>query len=333
MPKIPSVLDHYDDNGAFLRKVFEGKEVPEIIKTAVDLSSSLSRNNEDYALSVDTGRGVEHRFPIIDAGNTLSSALYFEEMGGDLPQELQKEAASALNIALVSFGFTPTENLVKTANLNFEIGYSGEGMETDRSLENLFGFDQKNDSMEVIKDAFGNVSPRGKRRLMLQVKEAGLLEHLSEEVVDYSRDQVGSDIGLGLDLRKLAVIDPEASIELDNLKKKSASADPEELVAALEAFDRSHKVTHLYGSIVPDPYATVYGTTIEKTASTEEAVSLFGKEYTSEQVNDFAEASLDSVSDAFGDSFANQFKDDPINVLSSLPVTHQKALARMIDGN
>ena len=197
MVNIPSVLDHYDDGGLFLREVFDGKKVPEIIKSAADLSSTLTRNSEDYALTVSTEDGIAHRYPIVDAGNTLASALYFEKKSSALTPVQQKETAQALSEALKGFGFTPPEEIEKTASL--ELGYSGPGMETDRSLEDLFGV-SKNDPMEVMKGSFDDVSPRGKRKLMMQVKEAGLMEHLSDELSDYSREETGSDLALGGDL-------------------------------------------------------------------------------------------------------------------------------------
>jgi len=326
---LPKVVDHYDDSGAFLRESIEGNEVPEVIKTAADLSKNASKNDSDYALVVDTLGGREHRYPVVDAGNTLASAMYLSKVASALPAELQKTAAEKINAALKVFGFTPTESLEKIASI--ELGFSGPGMETDRSLESLFGVSQ-GDPTEVVKDAFDTASPRGKRRLMMQVKEAGLLEHLSDELTDYAREEVGSDFNTGLDLRKIASLSAQATMELDAIKEKVASASPEDLVEDLTDFDIRHEVTHLYGKSILDPYATVFGTSVEKTAGVSDGLEIDGVSYSSEDVNKFAENQSDTLTDVFGEDFVGQFKEDPVNVLGSLPITHKKAIARMIDG-
>ena len=170
MKKIAKILDHYDDGGLLLRRTFSERGMPPVIKTAADLSTPSSRNGEDYAACVSTPSGAQYRYPCADAGNTLMSAVYFAEYGHQLGDELQKEAAQKLNNALVSFGFTPPDELSKTAAM--ELGYSGEA--EDRGLEALFVFSGADDPLEIVEGAFDTCSPRGKRRIMLQVKEAGL---------------------------------------------------------------------------------------------------------------------------------------------------------------
>jgi len=328
MNKLAKVLDHYDDGGLLLRKLFAERGMPSVIKTAADLSNNTRKNDTDYAVCVGTSSGRQFRYPCTDAGNTLASAVYFGEYGDSLPDDIRKEAATRLNGALASFGFTPPDELTKTAAM--ELGFSGEG--DDMALEKLFGFAGKDDPFEIVEDAFNNCSPRGKRRIMMQVKEAGLAdETFSRELMDYSRDEVGSDFEMALDTRKLCAIDPEATDELSALKEKKASVSPDDLAAELAAFDVRHGITHLYGSVIPDPYASVLGTSIEKSASVSRPVEIDGREYDNETISAFAENSADRVTGAFGDDFTEQFLSDPSGVLSSLPITHKQAIARMID--
>jgi len=328
MKELPAVLDHYDDGGLLLRKEFSEKGIPPIVKVAADLSQNTTPKDGDYALVVDTGRGKAHKLPIVDAGNTIASAMYFSAHGDALPEELQKEAAQKLSTALTAFGFTPPETLCKTAAL--DLGYSGEAQ--DRSLEELFGVTE-NDQYEVVKDAFTACSPRGKRRLMLQVKEAGVFNDLfSDDMADYSRAELGSDFSLGIDTRKLAVMEADGIAELEALLVKSASADVDQLAEDIADFDIRHGITGLYNKVIPDPYQTVFGTSVEKNASADQPFEINGREYTADTVAHWTQnGGSERLTDSFGEGFSEQFSADPASVLSSLPVTHKQAIARMID--
>lgn len=321
-------LDQYDDNGLFLRKELGSKPVPYVIKTAADLSSTVTHNEEDYALVVETPMGREYRYPCVDAGNTLASAMYFSEYGGGLPQEEQVKVAQNLNNALLSFGFTPPEVLTKTASL--ELGYSDHA--DNMSLESLFGVGPS-DQYEVIEDAFNGCSPRGKRRLLLQVKEASAHLELPQHMQDYASESLGSDLKMSLDLRKLVVMDPAASEQLDSLLEKSAGVDVDSLASALYEFDIEQGITHLYNNLIPDPYASVLGTSIEKTAQAggDEVVEVGGREYSNSDLQAYAESSNNRLGEVFGEDFSQQFSEDPLNVFKSLPVTHRQAIAGMIN--
>lgn len=329
MASFSNVYDQYDDDGLFLRKELGERGVPAIIKIAANLSGASVKHEDDYAVSFDVDGVTEHRYPIVDAGNTVASAMYFTEYGHGLPEGLQKEAAAKLNQALVSFGFTPPEELTKTAAI--EVGYSGEG--EDMSLEKLFGFTgSAEDDMELLEGAFDGLTPRGKRRLALQVKEGSA--NMPESLSDYASNTIGSDFGLGMDTRKLVVgLSPEALMELGEIEKEAAAGtDCEELAEKLASFDERHQITHHYNSVILDPYASVFGSTVKKSASVESAIDIDGREYTSDTIASWAQGSgSGKLATAFGDDFRDQFQADPATVLSSLPVTHKQAIARMID--
>ena len=349
MTEFSGTYDHYDDNGLLLRKEMGEKGIPPVIKTAADLSNPATRHEGDYAVVAETQRGVAYKYPVSDAGNAVASAVYFSEYGHKLPQELRKTAAAAINEALSGFGFTPPEDLTKTASM--ELGYSGEG--DNMSLEKLFGVGGEDDPMEVVEDAFSKLSPRGKSRLAMQVKEAGLLENAPEELSDYlSRDipGVGPNFDTAVDTRKLVLLDANASEELDELQKTSQSKflNPEAVAEELSLFDQKHQITHLYDRVIIDPWKAVHSES-EKTASygikidadqisdavdSSKVVEINGKEYTSDAINSWTnDSGAEKLTDAFGEEFANEFKEDPAVVLESLPVTHRNAIARMIDDN
>jgi hypothetical protein len=341
MTEFSGTYDHYDDNGLLLRKEMGSKGIPPVIKTATDLSNPATRHDGDYAVVADTNHGVVYKYPVSDAGNAVASAVYFSEYGHKLPQGIKKTAAKAINDALVDFGFTPPEDLTKTASM--ELGYSGEG--DNISLEKLFGIGGEDDPMELVEDAFSKLSPRGKSRLAMQVKEAGLMEAAPEELLDYlSSDEpgVGANFDVAVDTRKLVLLDPAAAGELDELQKTSQSKflDPEAVAEELSLFDQKHQITHLYDRVIIDPWKAVHGD-LSKTAShgmtidadqLTDVAEVAGKEYTSDAISTWVnDSGLEKLTDAFGEDFAGEFKEDPANVFKSLPVTHRNAIARMID--
>ena len=331
MLRIPGIYDHYDDGGKLLRRELSEKGVPAIIKTAADLSEATTKYDEDYALVTSSENGKEYRYPVSDAGNALASAIYFSHYGDSLPEDLQKEAAAKLNLALVSFGFQPPEQLTKTAAM--ELGYSGEAQ--DMSLESLFGFTgSAEDDMELVEDAFAGLSPRGKRRLALQVKQAGV--DLPEYLLPYGEDGIGADLEFAIDTRRKVTSDKQDI--LDEFLKQAASGayTPDVLAEGLSHFDQENNITHLYGRAVVDPYAAVFGNTVkEKSASaTTETISINNVDYTTDDIVNWTNGPGEkALEDTFGADFSGQFKEDPVNVLESLPVTHKQAIARMIDGH
>ena len=335
----PRIKDMYDDRGALLRAVYAETSPPLLLKTAADMSSPSMRYPEDYALSVQTGGGVVHKFPIVDAGNTLSSAVYFAEVQQHLPEGLRKHAAAKLNAALSAHGLPVPEELTKTAAL--ELGFNNGA--NDNMLAEMFGVKSMDGEWEEIDDshiadAFGGFSPRGKRRVAMRIKEAGLDGSQVHALSDYMGAEIGDAVNVGFEMRRIAVgFASEALKELDGFREKVASRTitAEELVAAFETFDGAHNLTHQYfdantvgGGHLPDPYASVYAST-EKTASAL-ALEIGGEQYSCDDIVKLAESGKDALTEQFGEKFTEAFSSDPVTVLKSLPGPHQVMIARMI---
>ncbi len=323
-------MDAYDDNGALLRKAFAGRSLPPLISEGVNMASVNTRHPEDYALVVKTASGTNYKFPIVDAANALVSAVYFSEHKNLLPRPLQKIAATKLSVALTAFGLPVPDEFTKTAAI--ELGYSGEAQ--DITLEQLFGVEGGgDDEYEVLKDEFEGFSPRGKRRLAMVVKEAGIdMKHISN-MEDYLGDLFGSHVNHGFETRKYVTgFEPDAANALDTLMMKvsARSITPAELVDALSAFDLEHGITHQYGRLVPDPVYTAYAGQ-EKTASA--SLEINGKTYGDEAITSFAKNSGGQLTEEFGGEFAASFASDPMAVLNSLPEPHKHMIAGMIDAD
>lgn len=327
--KLNGVIDHYDDGGLLLKKAFVEKGVPAVIKSAVDLSESDRRFSDDYALVVDTGAGNEYRYPVVDAGNTLASALYFAETGSNLPEGLRKTAAANIKTALEGFGFTAPEELTKTASM--ELGYSDEA--DNSSLHKLFGLTDDN-SVEMLEETFSGLSPRGKRRMAWQVKEANadFFAKLSEDTQEYAAETVGSDFAVAVDLRRTLLTDSVSNQELTDITGMAKTASADDVAEALYSFDIKHSLTHHYNRVIPDSYASVFGDSVSKTASVSRPVEVSGREYGRDSINDwFSGGGNEKLTEAFGESFSSEFSADPAGVLDSLPITHKQAIVRMID--
>lgn len=316
------ILDRYDDNDLFLRKVFANRGVPALVKAASDARNARNKNNEDYALVIKQGHKDIFKYPVFDAGNTVASAVYFGEYGQQLEEEHQKTAATNIKVALESFGFVVPEVLSKTASI--ELGYSNAAEEM--SLEALFGFEPG--EAEVVQDAFNKCSPRGKRRLMVQVKEASATPHEDREA--YSSTVLGTDLEISLDARRLLVGD-EAHEALDLIMIKSSSVTPEVLVSDVAQFDLDHQLVHHYGKFIPDPFESIYGRSISKHASPD-TVEVGGEATTDTTLANMIEMSYSRIEDSFGSSFAEQLKSDPVPVFTSLPTPHKKALSTIFKG-
>lgn len=314
---LPPVVDQYDDNLALL--VQQGAGLPQDFLTDTVDASKASKNVGDYALMVKTASGMQYRYPCMDRGNTLVSSMYFEEYGDQLPPDVRHSAAKSLAEASEAFGITPTGGLTKTASM------IPQKRGPDEFLREMFGLDEDDVGFEEITDAFDGLSPRGKRQMALRVKTAGAVGE------DYSGDKVGTDVYACFDARKSFLSGrPEAVQALGRLKEKIASVDPDLLADTLYGFDKKEELTHLYGRMFPDAYASVFGSSILKTAAPT-SMELDGRNYSEADIDGFAASGKDDIVEAFGEEFYGQFADSPLSVMQSLPLTHKKALTRMMD--
>lgn len=320
------VLDRFDDNDLYLEAAFAERGLPDIIKIAAHTNDMLEKHAADFALVIDSEIGYkEFKYPIMDAGNAIASAVYFNEFGSSLEPELQKEAANNIGHALASFGFDVPAELTKTAAL--ELGFTGEA--DDMTLESIFGVTGEKSDVELLKDHFDDSSPRGKQRIAFRVKEAGA-NHVD---LDYARDSVGTDLEFAIEYRKqLVAADSAEETYLDGLLEKSASADVESLIKELSTFDVDNHLTYLYSNGLPDPVKSVLGTELAKEASAVRRINV-GDE--SMLVSDFEtklSGAYDDIGSKFGNELVTQLKSSPELVFNSLPSPHKSAIANILNG-
>ena len=307
------ILDHYDDHGKYLREVF-AEGVPAFVKHACAANDSAVKFAEDYATVISGDKGVSYKYPLLDMGNAVASAVYFAKFGDGLPPEKRKEAAEAIKAALTAYGLEAPEELTKAASA--ELAYSPEA--ENAMLEDLF----KSDGDVVLDEYFDDASPRARRRLFMQVKEAGV--KLASARPEFFAVEMGTDVAVGIAARRLCVVEDAATDELTQMMKTASATAPEELVAKLATFDKEHQLIHLYDRHIPDPYSTVYGRVFEKSA---EPVAMFNGESTKESVlKDQFQEKYVKLAEAFGEEGAKQLVAEPVTVFNSLPAPHKQAI-------
>ena len=320
------ILDRFDDNDAFLQIAFDEKGLPALVKTAAHVNDMRSKHAEDFALVRTMEEGFrDYKYPVMDAGNAVASAVYFNEFGHNLPEGQQKTAAENISRALTGFGFVVPAELTKTAAL--ELGYSHEieGM----TLEAIFGLERERSDVELIEDNFNDCSPRGKRRIAFQVKEAGL--NIDGVDMDYIRETMGSDFELAVYARKMFVVGDEEK-QLDELLEKAASMEVDSLVEALTEFDKTNELVHFYGEGIPNPLKSVLGTDLVKQAATNARIEVGDDSIPVAEFSERLEGIAGSLETAYGDELVSQLRDDPQIVYNSLPLPHKTAIANMMNG-
>jgi hypothetical protein len=138
------VLDFYDDpNGAGLKRAFPtAAELPESIKTAHILTPEEHDvlRNEAYALILRDEGKTFRKFACVDEGNTILSAVYFEQNADKLPAEAIKVAATNLASFCAEFGLEPTPFIKMAAEDGpKKPATSGVGKQRDPGLQPLVG--------------------------------------------------------------------------------------------------------------------------------------------------------------------------------------------------
>lgn len=307
------ILDRTDDKDRYLQKLYEGEEIPTLIKTAADSTVAHRKHAEDYALVRPTKWGNEYKYPICDSGNALVSALYFKEYGHQLPSEQQKTAAACITDALRSFGFDVPDELEKTAAM--ELGYSDKA--DDLTLARLFF--SEGDDFDVLEDAFNSCSPRGKRRLMMQVKTASA----TEEMQDYANPDWGSDIQLSVDERCYLLHEESAKDDYQVFLQKCAHISAESAVDQLEILDKKYELDRYYGRYIEDPVLSVYGTRVKRASVPH--IEVGGISIPTSSFSEMVASKIDDIEDHFGESFAKQMSDNPADVYNSLPTPNKAA--------
>jgi hypothetical protein len=326
---MPTVLDRYDDNDHLLRKVFRDKGIPELVTLSVDVREMRDPKLAEFAAEVVRDDGsVKLAYPLCDIGNTVASAIYFDEYGDDLPPAMRKTAAAKIVAALECFELAVPTNLSKTAMADaIEPHMSDEVV-----LDHLFGETEQRDIATDIEDLLRTASPHTRRRMVKQAAALGPLPESMDEWALYGRDTVGGNFLAAVELRKIELMSKTANAELDDLCKRASALSVDELADNLYTFDIDYGLTALYYSRIPDPFQSVLGSNITKVAEPE-AVTFGDRRVAVQDLRSFSvdKAKLEALETNYGPAFTGEFKNDPVDVFKSLPTSHQTVIANLIE--
>lgn len=316
--KFPPIMDQYDDGGRLFLAELGGNEIPEIVKTAADMSG-VTKYETDFALAAQAPTGAVYKYPILDPGNAVVSAVYFAKTAQYLPAAVRAQAAERIVAALQEYGLAaPAEVLEmtfakeKTASVDDQLlAALPRDVPYDTELQEQFTF----------------LSPMGKRQAALLVKQAGM--RLPEDLQVYGGERVGSDFEAAIDMRK-RYLPENMALAIDHMKKV-AGCTPDELAQELYEIDVELGLTPLYGKI-PDPFQSVFGTSLAKVAFHQQtSVTINDRGYSAERIAEFAASHSSQLGETFGDHVAKELAESPVAVLESLPMPHKQAIARMLD--
>jgi len=317
--ELPPIMDQYDDGGRLFLDVLGSAEIPEIVKTATDMSRA-ARYPADFALAANTSSGPVFKYPLLDPGNAVVSTVYFEKTAGYLPADVRAAAAARLVSALADYGLQPSQYLTDAMSAQVKTA------SVDDALRETFP--RKSVSLITdVEEQLAQLSPRGKREAALLLKSASM--RLPAAYAVYGETAFGSDFEMAIDARArlLPARQAEALLEM----KKVAGVSPDELASALYEFDVDLHLTQYYGHI-PDPYQAVFGTSLKKLAmASKQHVVVNDRNYSAQQIADFANTHADDLASSFGSELARELASSPVEVLGSLPDPHRHAIARMID--
>jgi hypothetical protein len=314
----PPLLDQYDDGGELFLNELGTLPCPEMVKTAADMTNAV-RHESDYALVADTAHGRIYKFPTVDSGNTLLSAMYFEKTAAALPEGMRIKTAQLLAEALTDIGMSPPSYLVKAMEKT-------AAAEDDNGLYALF--ERGTHSEEDLIYEFRGMAPPARREAGLMLKQAGVV--LPEDLACYGASRLGSDVESCIRLRGQMVSEFRPFVE--DMAKAAHVATPEEIAEALYDIDLQFGLTRFYDSKLPDPFQSVYGRTLEKAAMRKEAtVTIGGRTYGAEAISLAVSLRGEEIDATFGNGVATQLTMSPVEVLGSLPEPHKLAIARIID--
>lgn len=305
---LPPLLDQYDDGGALLLRSLEGNPPPVMLKLAADMSA-LTPRAEQFALVAQTSNGMAYKYPIVDRGNTIVSAIYFEKTAALLPDEVRNATAGKLRDALSSYGLRIPDYLedvqVKTAS----------PYEVEERI-------RPEDVDEVIRSNF----PADRRKVALRIKEAGL------ELTDFAKSYTGPGSGALLPLairqRRDLIDDNNLLGVLDDIEKTASIYSPDDLAELLYEVDIQTSLPMYYGKIL-DPFQAVYFPLNEKRASA--SVTVGNRDIPANNLAEKIAEGKALIGASFGDSFASELAASPLEVFSSLPDPHKAAIVELIN--
>jgi len=303
-------LDVLSDRGALLRRTFDGKEVPDIVKKAAGLNEATRAKLPETAFADEEGR----EFPIVDAGNALVSSLYFQDAvekvaGGApaLPSARMQKIAAKLVAAHRLFGLPEITVFEKIAEAGIP-----EAVPVDSPQDDPEHLDR---DMRHFVEKYAEFRPENRRdRCCGFLKRATDLkvEMVPQLVAHYGSANWNPEITGHLTLRyaMLKEAGKTGMLQvLEDLAKRAGAdeVDPLAFADALHEFDKVAGLVEHYDTRVSDPFFATFGIPLDPDNIQEQV---------KEAVVKFA-SGPDAA--AFSADLLKSLKEKPLETLEALP--------------
>jgi hypothetical protein len=147
-------------------------------------------------------------------------------------------------------------------------------------------------------------------------------------IYNYSRRGAtySPDFGLHMNMRKEACAGKKIDVNgkkidavelLEKVASKKDIIPAREMVDLIHGFDKRAGLDNQYDQRVRDPFFTVYGSSTNAKYDLQKVASdMYAKELEEATTN---ESFISKLAASFGDDFAENFKQDPVNIYDSMP--------------
>lgn len=349
-----TILDFYDDNGSLLKNTCTGTDqIPEFVKTAHVMTGK--EDSDLYALVVQDGNDTYKKYPIIDAGNTWLSSLYFAKNMEKLSHDAKVVTATNLKEACIAFDVPIVSIIEKYAQESIPTNFV-----TDTTPEPIYAEPEEIadyaitssgrqryplHNVEAVSTAdqyFTTHHQRfaGSDRREYAIKVAQVADRfglpVGVEIQSYSTDADWNVVGDHLATRYSVLQKLEAPPEVRQGFVKIAQAfetlGRDKSAELLEQFDIQSGLSQFWGDLIYDPYRTMFN--LEKTAmglSREKATIQVGNDFVTEDALINLSKNPTKVKEQFGEVFSAEFSKEPVKVFQSMPLPNKKMIARLAE--
>ena len=191
-------------------------------------------------------------------------------------------------------------------------------------------YDQVKQAASYFYESGGSFHPQQKHtycvKLASRMAELGM--QIPEDIQRYGSTDYAADVDSYLEHRR-GLVDACFYPAIDTLLEKRASVRPDTFVEAVAEFDKMASLNWFWGAQVADPWYTVFGPSLEKTAALEWCWDEQGARIREEDLENLARNGHGLLKKSFRHDLVESFCKNPKSTFESLPRPEKLVLARM----
>jgi len=190
-------------------------------------------------------------------------------------------------------------------------------------------YDQVKTASSYFEENWKEFHPRDRHEycanLMPRLEKLGM--EIPEDVARYGAQTYASDVDMYVDYRR-PLVDSEFLPALETLKEKRAHVRPDTFAEALSEFDTISGLKWHWDGVVPDPWKSTFGPSLEKVAAAEWCYDENGIRIDEDLLVNLATNGHTFVAKKFGADFAKEFAKSPKSFFEALPAPNKLIVAR-----